>query len=95
MLCNLREPGQEVAGAPTATPTVILQGPKWMMDFVQSRAFAKPVNDHVLIYTPESKEATVFKFVTHGIYAIARHYCDLNLHPCKVPDVFPPYKMTL
>ena len=47
-----------------------------------------PVNDQLLMYTPESREAIVCKFLAQGKHAIARHYCDLNLQPCKVPDVF-------
>ena len=53
----------------------------------QSEAFATPVNDQVLIYTSELKEAIVYKFLAQGNYAIARHHCDLNLQPYKVPDV--------
>ena len=93
MLSNLLQPGQVLEGAPPATPTVVWApkvppGPQWLMDFVAVRDLCTPVNDQVLIYTPESREAIVSKFLAQGNYAIARHYCDLNLQPCKVLDVF-------
>ena len=92
MLSNLLEPGQVLTGAPTATPTVVWAtevppGPQWLMDFVAIRAFATPVSDQVLIYTPESREAIVCYFLAQGNYAIAHHHCDLNLQPCKVANV--------
>ena len=48
-----------------------------------------PAKDQVLIYTPESREAIMCKFLArnYGNYAVARHHCDLNLQPCKVLDV--------
>ena len=54
------------------------------------RPFATPVKDQVLIYTPESREAIVCKFLAQGNYAITCHHCDLNLQHCKVPDVITP-----
>ena len=92
MLSNLLEPGQVLAGALTATPTVVWAPkvppePQWLIDFVAVGSFATPVNDQVLIYTPESREAIVCEFLAQGNYAIARHHCDLNLQLCTVPDV--------
>ena len=60
------------------------------MDFVTVGAFATPVNDQVLIYTPESREAIAGEFLAQGNYATVRHHCDLNLQPCKFPDVDTP-----
>ena len=57
---------------------------------LQSGAFATPVNDQVLIYPPEAREAVVCEFLSQGNYAIARHHSDLNLQPCNVPDVIAP-----
>ena len=37
--------------------------------------------DRVLIYIPELREAIVCKFLGQADYAIAGHYCDLNLQP--------------
>ena len=37
--------------------------------------------DQVLVYTPELREAIVCKFLALADYAIACHYCDLNLLP--------------
>ena len=44
MLSNLLEPGQVLAGAPTATPTVVWApevppGPQWLMDLSQPGPF--------------------------------------------------------
>ena len=93
MLSDLLEPGWVLAGAPTATPTLVWApevplGPQRTL--LQSEAFVTPVKDQVLIYTPESREAIVCKFVVQRNYAIARHHFDLNLQPCKVPDVITP-----
>ena len=95
VLSNLLEPDQVLIGAPTATPTVVWAhkvppGPQWLMDFVAVRGLCYPVNDQVLIYTPELREAIVCEFLAQGNYAIARHHCDLNLQACKVPDVHSP-----
>ena len=93
MLSNLLEPGQVLAGAPTATPTVVWApkvppGPQWLMDFVAVGAFATPVKDQVLIYAPESREAIVCKFLAQGNYAIARHQCNLNFATLQGPGCF-------
>ena len=37
--------------------------------------------DRVLIYIPELREGIVCKFLGQADYAIAGHYCDLNLQP--------------
>ena len=66
--------------SPTRTPVA--------MDFVAAGAFATPVKDQVLIYTPESREAIVCKFLAQGNYAIARHYCDLNFATLQGPGCF-------
>ena len=68
MLSNLVEPGQVLAGALTTMPTVVWAPkvptePQWLVDFVAMGAFAIPVNDKVLICTPESREAIVCKFL--------------------------------
>ena len=67
VLSNFLEPDQVLEEASTAMPTVVLAlevppGPQWPMDFVADGAFATLVNDQVLIYTPESKEAVVCEF---------------------------------
>ena len=49
-----------------------------------------PFKDWVLIYIPELREAIVCKFLAQADYAIACHYCDLNLQSCYVPDVRTP-----
>ena len=41
-----------------------------------------PFKGRVLIYIPELREAIVCKFLAQADYAIACHYCDLNLQPC-------------
>ena len=41
-----------------------------------------PFKDWVLIYIPELREAIVCKILAQADYAIACHYCDLNLQPC-------------
>ena len=79
MLSNLLEPGQVLVGAPTATPTVVWApevppGPQWLMDFVAVGGLCHPVNDQVLIYTSEAREAIVCKFHVQGNYTIARHH---------------------
>ena len=84
-----------LTGAPTATPTIVWApevppGPQCLMALLQWEAFATPVNDQVLIYTPESREAIVCEFLAQGNYVIARHHCGLNLQPCKVLDVTTP-----
>ena len=68
MLSNLLEPGQVLAGAPTAAPTVVWAPeippePQWLMDFVAVGDFANPVKDQLLIYTRESRKAVVCKFL--------------------------------
>ena len=73
VLSKLLKTGQVLGGAPTATPTVVWApevppGPQWLM-LSHSRAFATPVNDQVLIYTPESREAIVCEFLAQGSYA--------------------------
>ena len=95
MLSNFLEPGQVLAGVPSVTPTVVWApkippGPQWLMDFVAAVGLCHPSQDQALIYTPELREAIVFKFLTQGNYAIARHHCDLNLQPCNVLDVITP-----
>ena len=54
MLSNLLEPGQVLAGAPTATPTVVWApevppGPQWLMDFVIILYSQKRSHTHDLI----------------------------------------------
>ena len=73
---RIMEPGQVLAGALTATPTVVWapEVPPGPFDsdqttLSQSQAFATPVKDQVLIYTPESREAIVCKFIAQGNYA--------------------------
>ena len=99
MLSNLLEPGQVLTGAPTATPTVVWAtevppGLQWLMHFVavggREGGFATPVNNQVLIYTPESREAIVYEFLAQRNYAIARHHRDLNLQPFKDSNVITP-----
>ena len=46
-----------------------------------------PFKDRVLICIPELRETIVCKFSAQADYAIANHYCDLNLESCQVPDV--------
>ena len=46
-----------------------------------------PFKDRVLICIPELRETIVCKFSAQADYAIANHYCDLNLEPCQVPNV--------
>ena len=46
-----------------------------------------PFKDRVLICIPELRETIVCKISAQADYAIASHYCDLNLEPCHVPDV--------
>ena len=41
-----------------------------------------PFKDRVIIYIPELRGAIVCKFLAEADYAIACHYCDLNLQLC-------------
>ena len=64
VLSNLLEPGQILAGVPTAMPTAVwafkvLLEPKWLMDFVTVGALPPPVNDQVLIYFSELRSNCV------------------------------------
>ena len=68
MLRNLLEPGQVLARAPNATPTVVgtpvvPPGPQWLMEFVAVGGLRHPSRDQLLIYTPESRKAIVYKFL--------------------------------
>ena len=74
MLSNFLEPCQVFAGSSTATTPYVVwalevpPGPHCFIYFVAVGACASLVNDQVLVYNLESREATVCKFLALGNY---------------------------